>query len=135
MKEEIKYYIVASRGRDNDSDRVWKQKLEINKTGFTNTITSVAKDNWVLEIKNMMNSEYRLRKLTPCEYARLFGLTKEDDDKLVAIEISNSQRYKIYGNGIVVNCIELLFEHLYKSQYNPEFKCYDEKLHEIKEEK
>ena len=59
MKEQtkIKYYIVASRGRDpdNPSDRSagnpnLVQTPEINKTGFTNTITSVAKDNWILEI-------------------------------------------------------------------------------------
>ena len=56
-KENIKYYIVASRGRDpdNPSDRSpgnpnLVQRLETNITGFTNTITSVAKDNWILEI-------------------------------------------------------------------------------------
>ena len=58
-KENIKYYIVASRGRDpdNPSDRSsgnpnLVQRLEINKSGITNTITSVAKDNWVLEIND-----------------------------------------------------------------------------------
>ena len=59
MNEEtiIKYYVIASRGRDpeNPSDRSAKnpnliQVPEINKTGSTNTITSVAKDNWILEI-------------------------------------------------------------------------------------
>ena len=56
-KEYIKYYIVASRGRDpdNPSDRSsgnpnLEQRLEINTTGFSNTITSVAKDNWLLEV-------------------------------------------------------------------------------------
>lgn len=54
---KIRYFIVASRGRDpsNPSDRSsgnpnLEQRLEINRTGRTNTITSVAKDNWVLEI-------------------------------------------------------------------------------------
>ena len=57
-KENIKYYyIIASRGRDpnNPSDRSagnpnLVQRLEINKTGFSNCITSVAKDNWLLEV-------------------------------------------------------------------------------------
>ncbi len=56
ITEEIRYYIVASRGRDpNDpSDRSsgnpnLEQRLEINWSGCTNTITSVAKDNWLLE--------------------------------------------------------------------------------------
>lgn len=58
-KVNIKYYIAASRGRDpdNPSDRSsgnpnLVQRLEINKSGITNTITSVAKDNWVLEIND-----------------------------------------------------------------------------------
>lgn len=49
----IKYYVVASRGRDpNDAkvDANYEQKPEINKTGFSNTITSVQKDNYILEI-------------------------------------------------------------------------------------
>lgn len=58
MKEqEIKYFICASRGRDPDcpSDRSsgnpnLVQRLEINWTGYSNTITSVAKDNYVLEL-------------------------------------------------------------------------------------
>ena len=55
--EEIRYYIVASRGRDPDdpSDRSsgnpnLEQRLEINWSSCTNTITSVAKDNWLLEM-------------------------------------------------------------------------------------
>lgn len=59
MKKElnIKYYCCASRGRDpdNTNDRSpgnpnLVQRLEINWTGFCNTITSVAKDAYVLEI-------------------------------------------------------------------------------------
>lgn len=53
-----KVYIVASRGRDpqKPSSRivggVTEQRLEINKRGITNTITSVQKDNYVLEIRS-----------------------------------------------------------------------------------
>ena len=57
MKKRVNSYIVASRGRDpeNPGDRSpgnpnLEQRLEINQSGRTNTITSVAKDNWVLEI-------------------------------------------------------------------------------------
>lgn len=70
--------------------------------------------------------KYRIRKLVPCECAKLMGLTKEDDEKMATIGVSNSQRYKTYGNGIVTNCVELLFEHLFKSQYDPNFTTYDE---------
>lgn len=50
-------FVVASRGRniENPSDRTagkpTEQRLEINKTGCTNTITSVQKDNYVVEPK------------------------------------------------------------------------------------
>lgn len=69
---------------------------------------------------------YRIRKLTPRECFRLQGLTSEDCDKAAAVGVSNSQLYRQAGNGIAVPCIELLFEHLFKSQYDENFKCYDE---------
>ena len=52
-----KFLIGASRGRnpDNPSDRragiPLKQTLEINKDGLCNTLTSVLKDNYVIEIE------------------------------------------------------------------------------------
>lgn len=50
-----RYLIVASRGRNpnNPSDRTVggprEQRLEINKKGVANTLTSFQKDNLVLE--------------------------------------------------------------------------------------
>lgn len=41
-------YIAASRGRYTDNGST-EQKLEVNKSGNTNTITSVQKDNYVVE--------------------------------------------------------------------------------------
>lgn len=52
----VQYYIVASRGRnpDNPSDRSkgihLVQRLEVNTKGLCNCLTSVSKDNMVLEI-------------------------------------------------------------------------------------
>ena len=60
--------IVAMRGRnpDNPSDRSvgspTEQRLEPNSQGICNTLTSVQKDNMVLE-----QPKYRIRKLTPRE--------------------------------------------------------------------
>lgn len=54
MKE---YLIGASRGRNplNPSDRTpgvhTEQRLEINKEGISNTLTTVLKDNYVIEIE------------------------------------------------------------------------------------
>lgn len=52
-------YIAASRGRnpDNPSDRktpsngTFRQRIELNMGGASNTITSVFKDNLVIEIE------------------------------------------------------------------------------------
>ena len=69
---ELEYpYIAASRGRNPDrpGDRTpgipTEQRLEINKFGVSNTITTVQKDNYVVEGK------YKIRKLTPLETWRL----------------------------------------------------------------
>lgn len=56
MRSLQKAWIVASRGRnpENPSNRNpgihLEQRLEINLSGLCNTITSVQKDNMVLEI-------------------------------------------------------------------------------------
>lgn len=75
-----------------------------------------------------IESLYRIRKLTPNECWALMGLKKEDCIKAANLGLSNSSLYKIAGNGIVTNCIELIAEHLYKSQYDPTYICIDEKI-------
>lgn len=55
VSENVEPFIVASRGRnpENPSDRTTgsptEQRLEANMNGTTNTITTVAKDNYVME--------------------------------------------------------------------------------------
>ena len=57
-KDPVKVLIVASRGRNPDNpnskiaDLPTEQHLEIQRGGYTNTITSVQKDNLVLEVRN-----------------------------------------------------------------------------------
>lgn len=75
-----------------------------------------------------IESIYRIRKLTVRECFKLMGFEFEDWDKCVAVGISNSAGYKAAGNSIVTNCISLLFEHLYKAQYDESYICTDEKM-------
>lgn len=102
-------FVVASRGRniENPSDRTigspTEQRLEINYTDCTNTLTSVQKDNYVVE-------NYRIRKLTARECFRLMGVKDEQFDRLNGI--SNSQLYKLAGNSIVVDVLEAIFKNL-----------------------
>lgn len=104
--------IVAMRGRnpDNTSDRTvgspTEQRLEVNIQGTSNCLTSVQKDNLLLE-----KPQYRIRKLTPRECRRLMGVSDEDIDKMAAVN-SNTQLYKQFGNSIVVDIMCAMFENL-----------------------
>lgn len=75
-----------------------------------------------------IESVYRIRKLTPKECWLLMGMTFEDCQKCMDVGLSNSALYRIAGNGIVTDCIKLLFEHLYKAQYDESYICTDEKM-------
>lgn len=138
----IESLACASRGRYND-DGIIFQNLEINETGCSNTLTTVLKDNYILESKVIIDDTYanrepriydeyspalraersgfktvdydlRIRKLTPKEYSRLQGFSDEDFDKIVGI--SNSQLYKIFGNSISVPVLEAIFRNLFKAK-------------------
>ena len=103
--------IVAMRGRnpDNPSDRTvgspTEQRLEVNMQGTSNCLTSVQKDNLVME------KQYRIRKLTPRECGRLMGVSDEDISKMAAVN-SNTQLYKQFGNSIVVDVMCVMFKNL-----------------------
>lgn len=103
--------IVAMRGRnpDNPSDRTvgspTEQRLEVNMQGTSNCLTSVQKDNFVIE------PQYRIRKLTPRECGRLMGVSDEDISKMAAVN-SNTQLYKQFGNSIVVDVMCAMFQNL-----------------------
>lgn len=103
--------IVAMRGRntENPSDRTagspTAQRLEPNAQGMCNSLTTVQKDNLVME------KQYRIRKLTPRECGRLMGVSDEDISKMAAVN-SNTQLYKQFGNSIVVDVMCAMFKNL-----------------------
>ena len=159
--------IVASRGRNpqNPSDRTTgnhvEQRLEPNSEGIRNTLTSVQKDNLVLEpailtpkrteygkairkayesgvvqesrhnmtelqprqdgISNtlttvqkdnlLLESTYRIRKLPPRECWRLMDFTDEDFEKAEKVN-SNTQLYKQAGNSIVKAVLMAIFRQM-----------------------
>ena len=98
--------IGAFRGRnpDNASDRTTgvqtEQRLEININGTSNTLTSVQKDNVVIE-------NYKIRRLTPRECFRLM-----DFPDTFTWPVSDSQAYKQAGNSIVVNVLYKILKNL-----------------------
>lgn len=108
----IESQIVAMRGRnpDNPSDRTagspTEQRLEFNEHGTSNCLTSVQKDNMVLE-----KPIYRIRKLTPRECGRLMDVSDEDISKMEKVN-SNTQLYKQFGNSIVIGVMCEMFKNL-----------------------
>lgn len=113
----IEPLICASRGKNLENPNSRKageptgQRIEINYRGCSNTLTTVQKDNYVLE------PTYRIRKLTPRECWRLMGFKDDDFDKVKGI--SDTQLYKQAGNSIVVNVVKALFNEL-NDQYGLE---------------
>ena len=73
-----------------------------------------------------ISDNIRIRKLTPIECWRLMGFKDEDVTRCINVGISDTHLYKQAGNSIITNCCELLAEHLYKSQYDNTYVCYDE---------
>lgn len=92
--------VVASRGR-TDPDGITRQNLEPRTDGKSNCLTTVQKDN-LLQFKGA------LRRLTPREYARL--QTVPDWYEWV---VSDTQIYRMCGNGWTVKVIEHILGHLF----------------------
>lgn len=125
--------IVAMRGRnpENPSDRTvgapTEQRLEVNTNEISNCLTTVQKDNLVMEGEILL-PYIRIRKLTPKECHRLMGFDDIDIDRCKAVGMSDAQGYKQAGNSIVTNVIALIAEHFYKAQYDESYECLDEKM-------
>jgi DNA (cytosine-5)-methyltransferase 1 len=105
----LKIGAIRGRNPENPKSRVvgepTEQMLEINENGTANCLTSVQKDNVVVE-------DYRIRKLTPKECFRLQGVKDED----IILSVSDSQAYKIAGNAISVNVMQMILRQIYKPQ-------------------
>ena len=83
------------------------REMKPREDGISNTITTVQKDNYLLE------PTYRIRKLTPRECFRLMGMKDNDIDKIQAAGISNTQQYKMAGNSICIPVLEAIFKNLF----------------------
>lgn len=81
--------------------------LEPRTDGVCNTITTVQKDNMLLEI----TEQYRIRKLTQKETWRLMGFSDEDYEKAAEVN-SKTQLYKQSGNSIVRDVLMAIFSQL-----------------------
>ena len=83
------------------------QTLEPQTEDKTNSITSVAKDNLVID-------KPRIRRLTPVECERLQGFPDNWTAEGVDGPISDTQRYKMCGNAVTTNVVQAVFERILK---------------------
>lgn len=110
--------IAAMRGRnpENPTSRErglpTRQMLEVKDDGTSNTLTTVQKDNYLVE------TNFQVRKLTPKECWRLMGFTDDEFDRAKqnlnkthykGKDRSNSQLYKQAGNSIVKHVLMAIF--------------------------
>lgn len=100
--------------KDYDAGRIQESRhnmteLKPRTDGICNTITTVQKDNLLME--NFTN--YRIRKLTPRECFRLMGVSEKDIDNIQKSGISKTQQYKMAGNSIVVDVLYYIFKKMF----------------------
>ena len=67
----------------------------------------------------LLKHDMRIRRLTPTECERLMGLKDGWTAKGIIdgkeVDISDTQRYKLCGNGVVVNCVDYIYNLITKS--------------------
>ena len=133
-----------SHNPDNPNERsrshgLYRQRIEVNIEGMSNTITTVQKDYLLMEEnenkgklitkeiaeqlklpEEYIGKRFRIRKLTPTECFRLMGVDDDSIRKLTETKnekgghlISNSQLYKMAGNSIVVDVMAYIFRNLF----------------------
>lgn len=87
-----------------------EQNQYLRQDGCVGTLTtdgsSPKHNNRILE------TNYRIRKLTPKETWRLMGFADTDIDNAIAVGISRAQLYKQAGNSIVVNVLMAIFKEM-----------------------
>ena len=90
----------ASRGRYNNDGSI-SQQIEIRKDAKTNALTTVQKDNLLIEDRT------KYRRLTPLECERLQTVPEGYTSC-----VSDTQRYRMLGNGWTVDVITHIFKNM-----------------------
>ena len=106
-------FVISSRGRYNEDGQI-NHNYEVRGNKYTNTITTVQKDNLLAE-------KQRVRRLTPKECWRLFDFSDEDFKKARSAlndiyyhgrDKSSSRLYEQAGNTIVINTLSAVLKQL-----------------------
>lgn len=97
--------------RRDDKNGIVVRGYEVSTDGKTCALTTVQKDNYITE-------NFTIRKLTPRECFRLQTVPEHLIDKILACGVSNTQLYKIAGNGWTDEVIAHIFSYINKSPNN-----------------
>lgn len=103
---------IPSYTRDANGQVVDRHLKEVANTIHGGTGGGGNTDSYVVE------TGYRIRKLTERECFRLMDVDDADIDKIQAAGISKSQRYKLAGNSIVTNVLFHIFRELFIDKGN-----------------
>ena len=97
---------AVKRGRYNDDGKTTSQQLELRFDGKTNALTTTQKTTLAANLEDLT---YRKLTVTECERLQTVpeGYTNH---------VSNTQRYKMLGNGWTVDVISSIFEGLNNQQ-------------------
>lgn len=103
---QLVFTSAAKRGRYNDDGKTTSQQLELRFDGKTNALTTSQKTTLAANLKDLT---YRKLTVTECERLQTVpeGYTNH---------VSNTQRYKMLGNGWTVDVISSIFEGLNNQQ-------------------
>lgn len=115
-------YGAAMRGRNPENPKSrkvgekTKQMIEVNESGKSNCITTVNKDSLI--ITQSLQTHNNIRRLTPIECERLqtvkdnytkYGIDHKTNE---TVNIYDTQRYKMLGNGWTVDVIAHIFKYI-----------------------
>ncbi len=108
MVESLTERETVCEERSDEGIRFFKDNI----CGTIRTINSGG-DKRIIE-RSDLEETYKIRKLTPLECWRLMGMSDERFYRVKNMGISDSQLYKLAGNSIIVNCLNSIFEELFK---------------------
>jgi DNA-cytosine methyltransferase len=124
MTNAVEIKCVAQRGLnpENPKSRTpglpTEQQFEQREDGKTNCLTTVQKDNYV----QIQNIQTKIRRLTPLECKRL--QTVSDSYKMDMV--SETQQYRMLGNGWTVSVVCYIFSYFPKEYYIEYLRSYPE---------
>jgi len=97
-----------AQGKDNTPFGEGCREIKPATDGISNTITTAISKDYLI------GNNLTIRKLTPIECFRLQGFL---NDEVILDGLSNTQRYKLAGNGQSVNVVKKIFENLFATSF------------------